>query len=133
VEPAIAGAVLDLGYSLDLLSAEGIGIVRRSYYALVDSCSGLSIPVPSNRRPRDSSEFMFRDLDCAVIEDVHFRRAEKNIRPFDSVRCAFIEGEPLYANSGFYAKTHIQLCVRNPNCIKGYFHPRSPDPLWFMP
>ncbi len=25
--------------------------------------------------------------------------------------------------AGFYTKNHIQLCVRNPDCIKGYFRP----------
>ena len=46
---------------------------------------------------------------------------------FDSVRCMFQEGEPLYENSGFYRQTHIQICVRNPNCIKAVFDPRKID------
>ena len=36
---------------------------------------------------------------------------------------AYIEGEPIYRGATLYAQTHIQLCVRNPNCIKGYFNP----------
>ena len=42
-----------------------------------------------------------------------------------STRCAqaFIEGEPVYQDAGFREKNHIQLCVRNPACIKGYFRP----------
>lgn len=132
-EPAVVGTVLDMGYCLDLLSSEAIELVRKSYHALVESCAKLLIPVPSNRRLKGSNEFMFRHLDCAVIEDLHFHRMEKNIRQFDSVRCAFIEGSPLYTNSGFYAKTHIQLCVRNPNCIKGYFLPRIPNQSWPVP
>jgi len=47
--------------------------------------------------------------------------------PFDSVRAAYIEGEELYPNAGFNDKNHIQLCVRNPNCIKGFFMPRDYD------
>jgi len=26
--------------------------------------------------------------------------------------------------AGLFAKSHIQICVRNPNCIKGFFMPR---------
>ncbi|MGA7236293.1 MAG: hypothetical protein WBY44_11470 [Bryobacteraceae bacterium] len=39
----------------------------------------------------------------------------------DTFRGVFIEGEPLYPGAGFYAKTHVQIVVRNPNCIKGVF------------
>ena len=31
----------------------------------------------------------------------------------------------LYDGAGFLDKTHIQICIRNPNCIKGYFIPRK--------
>ena len=30
-------------------------------------------------------------------------------------------------NAGFAEKNHIQICVCNPNCIKGYFLPREID------
>jgi hypothetical protein len=29
--------------------------------------------------------------------------------------------KPLYLNAGFREKNRIQICVCNPNCIKGYF------------
>ena len=47
--------------------------------------------------------------------------------PFDSVRGVFWEGKELYKNAGFREKDHIQICIRNPNCIKGYFLPRELD------
>jgi hypothetical protein len=37
----------------------------------------------------------------------------------------FIEGAPIYEGSGFFEKTHIQIAVCNPDCIKGVF--RVPD------
>jgi len=37
----------------------------------------------------------------------------------------FWEGNELYPNAGFRKKNHIQICIRNPNCIKGYFLPRK--------
>jgi hypothetical protein len=42
---------------------------------------------------------------------------------YDSVRSPFPEGGNLYEHSGFRAKNHIQIAVRNLRCIKGYFRP----------
>src|SRR5690606_4350330 len=53
----------------------------------------------------------------------HQVRREESLREFDSVRGVFWEGAELYPNAGFREKDHIQLCIRNPNCIKGYFYP----------
>lgn len=66
---------------------------------------------------------LLRDLDCFMIEKLHdFRRVE-NLRPFDSVKAMFSEGNTLYPNAGFREKNHIQICIRNPNYIKGLlFH-----------
>ena len=44
---------------------------------------------------------------------------------FDSIRGVFFEGDELYPGAGFKEKDHIQICIRNPNCIKGYFLPRE--------
>ena len=59
---------------------------------------------------------------------------ERNEPPIDTVRGAFIEGSPIYRGAGFRAKNHIQLCVRNLSCIKGYFRPLSDEgtPLTFI-
>ena len=45
----------------------------------------------------------------------------KPLPAYDTVRGAFWEGEPLYPSAGFKRKNHVQLCVRRPDCIKGYF------------
>lgn len=42
----------------------------------------------------------------------------------------FTEGKPLYPGAGFHEKSHIQICVRNPNCIKGYFRILEPLDEW---
>jgi hypothetical protein len=34
---------------------------------------------------------------------------------------------------GFREKNHIQICVRNLNCIKGYFTPISPNNKYSNP
>jgi hypothetical protein len=35
----------------------------------------------------------------------------------------FIEGGVVYDGAGFHEKTHVQIAIRNPEMIKGYFHP----------
>lgn len=64
---------------------------------------------------------MARYLDRAVIEYLHAARATQDQPPFDTVRALFPESKPLYPGAGFLAKTHIQICVRNPAMIKGVF------------
>lgn len=77
--------------------------------------------LPSNRNLKGNNDLLFRELDCAVIEHLHKLNTES---PFDSVKSPFIEGESLYEQAGFRSKNHIQICVRNPECIIGFFIPR---------
>lgn len=55
-----------------------------------------------------------RDLRARVSKDSKVER-------YQSVRAAFLEGEPLYDGAGFKAKNHIQIAVRDTDCILGYF------------
>jgi hypothetical protein len=127
---SVIGAVIDMGFCLDLMDAEFIQMVNQSYATLVASCQTLGLPVPVNKTVNGSADLLLRNLDCAVINTLHFERQEQNKRPFDSVRCAFIEGERLYPDAGFHQKNHIQIAIRNPNCIKGYFLPLPPSDNW---
>ena len=132
-KPAVVGAILDIGFCLDLLDAEYISLVKESHGTLVESCKTLGFPVPVNNNVGGSNDLLLRNLDCAVIQNLHIERLGNDMSPFDSVRGAFIEGTPLYTNAGFHDKNHIQVCIRNPNCIKGYFLPRSADDEWSVP
>ena len=67
------------------------------------------------------NDLLQRNLDCAVINFLHFAREKAEEQPFDTVRGVFTEGKRVYANSGFHHKTHIQICVRNHECIHGVF------------
>lgn len=53
-------------------------------------------PIPTNSAfGQNDFDFKFRELDCAVIRHAH-ELAKKEGKPFDSVRAAFLEGDPLY-------------------------------------
>jgi hypothetical protein len=121
--PTVIGAVIDLEFCLDLLDTAFLNIVKKSFddFSLMANERQKSLPV--NIAPSQSKDLLIRHLDCAVIESIHTGRIEKKLKPFDSVRGMFVEGEELYPGAGFNAKNHIQLCIRNPNCIKGLFDP----------
>jgi hypothetical protein len=132
-ESAVLGAVIDLGLCLDLLEREFIELVRQSYETLQASYVALNLKLPGNLPAGTSKDLLLRKLDCAVIENLHQFRKRNKLRPFDSARGVFIEGDALYPTAGFYEKSHIQLCIRNPNCIKGFFKPREENKGWLIP
>jgi hypothetical protein len=74
--------------------------------------------MPTNR---GGSDLLLRDLDCAVLNYLHESRKEEGEIGFDTVRGVFIEGSSLYLGSGFFEKSHIQICVRRSRQIKGVF------------
>lgn len=123
--PGVIGAVIDLGHCLDLLDYENLQILKGAY-KLIEKTYEKS-ELPRNRSVGSSSELLLRDLDCNVIKTVHDIQAYSSSKPFDSIRAVFSEGEEIYPNAGFREKNHIQLCICNPNCIKGFFLPRSLD------
>lgn len=118
--PAVVGAIIDLGHCLNLFEKENLELVKTTYNTLVKLSKNNNKPLPENKLGDD---LLLRNLDCAVINVLHQLIKEKNLEPFDSVRAPFWEGERLYPNAGFREKNHIQICIRNPKCIKGYFDP----------
>jgi len=123
VNPAVIGAVINLGFCFDLLDYENLQILKSGYDFFASTFKAAKLP--ENKAVGSSSELLLRHLDCAVIESIHQVRRNNNLPPFDSVRGVFWEGKALYPNAGFREKDHIQICIRNPNCIKGYFLPRK--------
>ena len=117
--PAVVGAVIDLGHCLDLTESVGCEAVKAAHHSLQIERSLLGESMPSNRRGSGK----LRLLDCAVINHLHALRAAEGFRPYASVRAAFHEDAPLYPGAGFSERAHIQICVRDNACILGYFKP----------
>lgn len=130
-EPAVLGAVIDLQYCLDLLDKHYLEWVKYSYnnLSLFAKIGNMSLPV--NIPVLKNKDLLIRNLDCAVIENLHGMRTANRLEAFDSARGVFIEGDELYPGAGFKDKNHIQICIRNPNCIKGFFIPRK-EVKWSM-
>jgi hypothetical protein len=117
-EPYVVGAVIDCAYCLDLFSSTGIEAVRHAYKDYVEVSRAARVEMPKNVLGPD---MLLRRLDCAVIKHLHSLLAASGQKPFDTVRGVFREGPPIYENSGFFEKTHIQICVVNVSCVKGVF------------
>ena len=127
-DPFVIGAVIDLGRCFNLLDYKNLIILQNHYKVLKETYDTHNLVLPINSH---GPERLLRFLDRAVIEFTHEmigRDSESDAEMFDSVRAVFVEGGELYPSTGFNEKNHIQICVRNPNCIKGFFLPRFPNP-----
>ena len=124
-KPAVIGAVIDLGVCLDFLDYQNLQLLQLAYQFVTSTNNNIS--VPKNRATCNSEDLLLKELDCTVIETVHALKKQTGQSAFDSVRGVFFEGEEVYPNASFRLKDHIQICVRNPNCIKGFFLPRELD------
>ena len=128
--PAVIGAVISLGHCLNLTDYGSSEILKSGYEILSYELAIIGQEMPINKDIKGSRDLLLRELDCAVIERIHQYNKELGKRSYDSVRGIFIEGKPVYSKSGIMEKTHVQICIINPNCIKGYFKPLAPDNRW---
>lgn len=115
--PFVLGAIIELGNCLNLVEAESLSLLSDSYEGLSQLIREAGEPMPINKGNN-------RALDCSLIEFIHQSNREKGVQEFDSVRSAFSEGSETYPGSSFTSRLHIQVCIRNPDCIKGFFLPK---------
>lgn len=127
-QPAVVGAAIHLGACFDLLEQHSLDLLKGYHAAMAKTYETAGIALPKNTQASPSDgDFLLRKLDCAVFQYMHSEMSKKNRKAFDSIRGAFWEGQELYPSAGFKEKNHIQLCITNPNCIKGFFNPRDLD------
>jgi len=123
--PTVIGAVIDLGNCFDLTVRENIEALKTAYISLLElrTKDGQDMPVNKSGRNRDEDRSL-RYLDCAVIKHFYELAEAAKLPPFDSARGMFTEGDFVYKGAGFREKNHVQIAVRNPDCIKGFFVPK---------
>lgn len=136
-DAAVVGVVYELGNCLDLMESSSINLVKDARKDCEEFLTSIGMPLPMNKdvkRDRNNDKLL-RYLDCAVINyltsvtdsDCVAEALEKGYsetKAFDSVRGCFHEGAKLDGME-IYEKTHIQIAIRNMNCIKGVFLPRE--------
>lgn len=118
-DPYVIGAYINLGLCLNLTDYGAIDEVLLAYnlYREIVELTGSELPknLPIN------GTLLVRRLDCAVIKTLHELREETGDESYDTVFGVFEEGDCLYDGAGFKRKTHVQVAVRNMDCIIGYF------------
>ncbi len=115
IDPGLCLNLTDFGINEEL---------RTAYQLLEQTFAGLDQPLPKNTLNHQGT-LMLRRLDCAVINFLHQLRAEQGQPAFDTVYGVFEEGESLFPGSALKEKTHVQLAVRNPQTLLGYFRPHQ--------
>lgn len=134
---AVVGVVYELGTCLDLMDSCCIDLVKAARIDFEELMASLELPLPVNRDIKNDlhKDKILRNYDCAVInhltrttdaayaEDVKSQGFSQT-QVFDSVRGCFWEGGKI-DNMEIYEKTHIQIAIRNVNCIRGIFLPRE--------
>lgn len=62
---------------------------------------------------------------------LHNARASQQplLVPFQAVRAAFSQGKQVAPTSGFHANTHIQIALRDNQCVVGWFLPAGAELL----
>lgn len=116
-QPFVIGVVIELGNCLNLMSPSSAEIIKAAHKLTIDAFHKAGLPLPKNTGAN-------RALDCAVMRTVHATRGKSGLAGYDTVRCAFPEGKPIYEGSHFHDRLHIEIAVLNPEKIKGYFLPR---------
>jgi hypothetical protein len=122
--PAVVGAIIDLRLCLDLSTSAGTTEVKDAYESYEAFIAAAGQPMPQNR---GGADMLLRDLDRAVIEHLHAVRELRGLPKIDTVRGFFFEGGRLFPGAGYFEKTHVQICVRQPGCIHGVFRVPAPD------
>jgi hypothetical protein len=123
-QPFVLGAIVDLKHCLDLFDSFGLAAVKGAHKELIETLQLTAQPIPKN--VGHTPDKAGRKLDCAVINFLHESHKNRGLyAEYDSVRGPFLEGDTLFPTSGFRSQNHIQLCVRNTACIKGYFRPMA--------
>ena len=138
INPSVVGVMYQLEHCLDFSDSKYTDILAQYYESLKYEFREAGDSLPQNKGlPTDEyHDLVIRNLDCAVIEYIH-KEIDREIaedisnkgfseyKPFDTVRGIFTEGGPAFEGAGIQAKSHIQICIRNFNCIKGFFIPRK--------
>jgi len=125
--PAVLGAFIQLGNCFDLLDTKNTELLSNLFIRYQKTCEENHIDMPENKSPKNDLFFdqVLRYRDCAVLNwCLKLIEDEQKLR-YDSVRCCFSEGGPAFEGSRIQLKSHIQIAVRNPEIILGFFKPPS--------
>ncbi len=116
----VVGAHIELGHCFDCLAEGYTPLLKEAYEDLDRTYRIEGRELPQNRG--GDADAKVRELDCFVINYCLQGIEEAGTR-FQTVRSAFLEGEPSFPGSKLFVESHIQIAVRDSSCIRGIFRP----------
>ena len=117
-QPAVVGAVLQLGTCFDLTNEENTRNLAVAFTQVREAYEAVGKDLPRNRGTDRDLKGRYRD--CLVVNYYLQQVAELE---YETVRAAFAEGAPVYDGSMLSEESHIQIAVRDRRCILGLFRP----------
>ena len=121
---AVIGVALRIRLWLDMCTQEGIHEYVDAHTDLQNSGTSLRV----NRRSQDDDpDLILRPMDRQIINHIHALRRSRGQPSYDAVRSHFVQGSPLLETAGFKRDTHVQLALRNQDCVLGYFMVREAE------
>lgn len=118
-KPAVVGAVIHLGRCFDLLDTRYTTLLHLGFPAFEEQLVRSGQVLPENSTDPDS---LLRRRDCAMLNWT-MNGLEAEMPDFQTVRGVFQEGPVAFEGSAIRMKSHIQIAVRDQDCVLGYFVP----------
>ena len=119
--PSVVGAILQLGDCFDLMDTRFTELIAATYEPYLALLDKQGAKPPENKG--DTPDKLLRYRDCAVLNFLLNRLETKRGKIFDTVRGCFTEGGPVFEGSFIHRQSHVQVAVRNLDCILGTFRP----------
>lgn len=125
-KPAVVGAVIHLGRCFDLLDVRYTRYLGDAYPEYLQSLEESGQEPPRNEgRRNQAGDLLLRRLDCSMLNWTVARLSRQTSVTIQTVRGVFVEGGEAFPGSCIMEKSHVQIAVRDPECIVGVFLPRS--------
>ena len=118
--------MIQLGHCFDLLDTGYTRQIAIIAEELKETLRQQGRTLPQNQKAAgEDYDWLKRDRDCFVLNWGLPVLGDRLGRAFQTVRGVFQEGPPAFPGAGIKLKSHIQITVRDPSCIIGYFRPEA--------
>ena len=112
---AVVATEVQLRRCLDLADTAFTSLLRQSFEGTIRLYQAEGWTLPKN----GGREFKLRRLDRLVVDRLTTATDGPDGVHFQTVRCPFEEGDPVYDGGMIKTQSHIQIAVRDRDCIPG--------------